>query len=354
MNETPYRIVTFESNLWELYPRKEDVYLESVNRLDGGVTIELWAGSSLEDLSHFTFSVNSEVEQNSRDGRIVLRFVERGEAIHQETLTTIQAVTGDGSRSRAYTLNVNYYPRALYAASGQSTPGWVIVRKTDLAFARTQPGDFLLIEPTEEERLFANNNWGSQLQETTGDHDRATSLAIAIIKGLEGCRGIPSDKINELSPFDQYDYARAGKGGVACENIGPVFSLACNAMDIPCRVLSMFRSHQERAPGEEGWELRLSEGHVTTEIFSRDLNQWIWIDPNFYILGAFLGEEGPLTMLELHLFLNNPNRAKRLRLKCYDPDTDEISMEPYTTCGMRDSLSNYFKQDQFFHFRLKE
>jgi hypothetical protein len=352
MNESPYGTVTFDSNLWKLYPKTEDVYLLSVRRLDEGVSIELRVGSGLEDLSHFSFSVNNQTQQTSEDGRIVITFQDTGQAAHQESTTTICAITRSGDRTRTYSININYYPKELYAASGQSAPGWVIVRNTDLALSQAQPGDYLLIEPSDEEREFARMNWGSRIQDASSEYDRATCLAVGIIKGLEGHRGIPSDRINALSPFEQYEFARSGQGGVACENIGPVFSLACNALDIPCRVLSMFRSHQERDPGEGGYELRLSEGHVTTEIFSAELNQWIWIDPNFYILGAFLGEEGPLTMLEIHFFLNNPNRAKRLRFKCYDAEADEICTEPFETCRKRDSLTNYFKQDQSFHFKL--
>ena len=354
MTETSCRTLTFDTNLWELYPKSEGVYLKSISRLDEGVAVQIRLGSSLEDLSHFTYRINDQVPQRSDDGTVRIGFIEDGSPKRQETNTKVCAVSREGTRTRDYAININYYPEELYAASGQSAPGWVIVRNTDLVLSPTRPEDFLLMLPSGDEREFASENWGSQIHGITPDYERAAKLAVCIIQDLEGHRGIPSDHINGLSPFQQYEYARSGESGVACENIGPVFSLACNALDIPCRVLSMFRSHQERAPGEQGYELRLSEGHVTAEVFSKDLNQWVWIDPNFYILSAWLGTEGPLTMMELHLFVNNPNRVGHLNFKCYDAQRGRMTVEPFESCRMKQGLLNYFKQDQHFHFKIKE
>ncbi len=58
--------------------------------------------------------------------------------------------------------------------------------------------------------------------------------------------------------------------------------------------------------------------HSTTEIFDDRLNQWIWIDHTYNVLGAYLGEEGPLNMAEFSLFLNQDERRKRLRVLFYN------------------------------------
>jgi hypothetical protein len=322
MTESPCRTLTFESNLWELYPKSEGVYLKSISRLDDGVAVQIHLGSALEDLSHFTYCINDQESLRSDDGTVRICFKKDGRPAYQEKNTTVCAVSRSGTQTRDYAININYYPKELYAASGQSAPGWVIVRNTDLVFSPSQPEDFMLMLPSQDERAFALDSWGSQIHGITPDYERAARLAVCIIQGLEDHRGIPSDHIN--------------------------------ALDMPCRVLSMFRPHQERAPGENEYELRLSEGHVTAEIFSKDLNQWVWIDPNFYILSAWLGTEGPLTMMELHLFINNPNRAKNLKFKCYDAHQGRISVEPFESCRMKSGLLNYFKQDQYFHYKIKE
>jgi len=41
---------------------------------------------------------------------------------------------------------------------------------------------------------------------------------------------------------------------------------------------------------------------------------WILMDLTYQMLGAFLGDEGPLTTAEFHIFINQPQRRQRLRL----------------------------------------
>ena len=128
---------------------------------------------------------------------------------------------------------------------------------------------------------------------------------------LETHRGVPSDAMGKLSPFDQYRRVMAGKDRLWCGNIATIFTQASNALHIPARR----HRHGNRVgppapPGKEGPVLLLAEGHGTTEIFSDRLDGWVWIDLTFGILAAYLGEEGPLTMAELYVCLNEPALGK--------------------------------------------
>ncbi|MDA0745168.1 MAG: transglutaminase domain-containing protein [bacterium] len=342
-----------EANSWDLYPYQEDVYLQSFERLPSGVAARLLLSSDLQDFSHFLFSTNHAPEQESITGEILLRFEDNHQPKHQQTDTTIRAISKTGKTSRTYHININYYPSELYAANGQTAPGYVIVRNTDLYLGYSRVNDWILHSPTQENIAFAQKTWGHFLKSESSDLVRAQTLARVLIRELQPHRGVPSDEINRLAPFDQYEFTRSGKSGVACENIAPIFCHACNALGIPCRIISMGRPHHPRPPGEPGYELRLSEGHNTTEIFSNTLNQWIWIDLTGYILGAYLGEEGPLTMAELYSFVNHPNRVHRLRLATYDPATDNGLTEPLHKSRRGSSVFNYFKRDQQFTFKKR-
>ena len=156
--------------------------------------------------------------------------------------------------------------------------------------------------------------------------------------------------MGKLSPFDQYRRVMAGKDRLWCGNIATIFTQASNALHIPARVIGMNRVGPPAPPGKEGPVLLLAEGHGTTEIFSDRLDGWVWIDLTFGILAAYLGEEGPLTMAELYVCLNEPARAKRLQLVIYDPKSRSTRKVPALESDKKDSLFNYFKQDQEFHY----
>ena len=167
---------------------------------------------------------------------------------------------------------------------------------------------------------------------------------------LDPHRGIPSDEMNKIGAFAQYERVMAGNDHLWCGNIADIFSYACNALGIPCRRIGMNRHNPVQPPADAPYRLLLAEGHGTTEMFSAQKNQWLWIDLTFYILGAYLGEEGPLNMAELHHHLNDPARLSRLQIVEYDPQTRTERRVPALESGKRDALLNYFKQDQEFHY----
>jgi hypothetical protein len=105
------------------------------------------------------------------------------------------------------------------------------------------------------------------------------------------------------------------------------------------------------AEGENSFEI--AEGHRTTEIFSEDLNRWVWIDLTFGIQGAYLGDQGPITMAELVQYLNDPDRIKGLKVVEYDPEKDAERTVPVLDSGQKKALLNYFRRDQQYRYLRK-
>ncbi len=341
-------MIQLKTNYWKLYPRREDVTLGSLERLTEGAGVRLRLDTSMKTLSHFLYATNDSPFQKSADGQIIIRFEDRHTPEAQYTTTKIKAVSKTGTCSKQYTIGINYYPKELYEASGHTAPGWVIVQNTDIFLSLSRVEDWILQYPTAKEKAYAQDKWGPLIAGAESDYEGARTLAKSIINDLEPHRGIPSDEMGKLSPFEQYERVMTGKDHLWCGNLAAIFSYACNALEIPCRQIGM--SYPWPPDPEEGYRVLLAEGHGTTEIFSEQLNQWIWMDLTFYILGAYLREEGPINMAELYHFLNDPNWAKSLRIVEYDPTTKMENTVSVMESKKKKSLFNYFKRDQQFRY----
>lgn len=344
------RTIDLHTNCWELYPRREAVTLRGMERLRDGFGVELKVENSLRDFSHFVYRVNGAAAQRSSDGKIPIRFQDKHSPAMQSATTSVKAVSVAGVESKPYAISINFYPKELYAAGGQTAPGYIIIQQTDLALTTSRVEDWILHRPSPGDVDFARKTWGRLFSLSHSDYENACALAKSIMDDLEPHRGIPSDEMGKLAPFDQYRRVMAGKDRLWCGNIAGIFSCACNALGIPCRIIGMNRAGPSQPEGQGGPVLLLAEGHGTTEIYSDKMNGWIWMDLTFCILGAYLKEDGPITMAELYSHLNDPNRVQSLRLSVYDPKTRTAKMSPLLESGQKGGLFNYFKRDQQFHY----
>lgn len=240
----------------------------------------------------------------------------------------------DGSGTR-YTLRISCYPSRFYAASGLlNHPDAIILHATpNLHFQppiETAPPS---LELSAGEMEFAMQEWGSRVGvcKEAGDYAVSQALATAIAATLAPHNGVPSNAMMAASPFEQYRRMKAGQGKGYCENWAVIFVDACKAMDIPARAAWLSQPLQK----EDKLVVQYGSSHLTTEIFDRRRNQWIWIDPRFHALGAWLGEEGPLNLAEFCLFLNQPHRRHRLRLAIQQPGDTSSRMLPLDECPKR-------------------
>lgn len=343
--------IVLSRNEPELYPRREEVSLQTLERLSDGVGARLILRSDMADFARFEYAVAGGPFQPASDKTVIVRFIDNHRPDVQKSTTRIRAIDRSGRASREYKIEINFYPRERYAASGQTAPGYVIVQGSDIAMAASRVEEWIINRPTADDLLFARQTWGKMLASNPSPVGKAQGLARAILDALTPHRGIPSDKM-KTTPFEQYRRAVSGQDRVWCGNLADIFVHACVAFGIPARDIGMHRFLSEG----EAYSLMLAEGHSTTEIFDESLNRWVWIDLTFSMLGMELDGYGPVNMVELQRYLNDPALVKGLRALAYDPQTRSEKTIPLLESASRDSLFNYFKRDQIFRYtkRLRE
>jgi hypothetical protein len=337
--------VELRSNERELYPRLEDVAIRSMDRLPGGIGIVLELASDMAGFARFEYSINGAPFREAAGGRLVIAFEDRHAPDVQTTDTRVRAVDASGRFSADRSININYYPRELYARAGQTAPGYVIVRKTEIPVVATRVADWIVDRPTPEDAAFAAATWGPKIEGAATPLDKARRLARAIMEELRERRGTPSDKMN-APPFEQYRRAAAGEDRVWCSNLADIFVRASNALGVPARTVKMMRTLSKGAD----YDLLAAEGHSTTEIFAADLNRWVWIDLTFLMTGMELPGRGPVHMAELVRALNDPDQVGALTALVYDPLAKAERRVSVTDSPSRESLLNFFKKDQTFRY----
>ena len=341
--------IKLDTNYYDLYPRRESVFLQKMDRLTNGVGMLLTLRSSMPALDHFEYSINTGPVRSSKS-QVEFAFEDLHLPKIYRSTAAIRAISVSGAISQNYNISVNYYPPELYAASGMTSAGYVIIQNTDLSLTRTLVEDWVVDSPGAADVAFAQATWGKLVTSGQPDYENARSIIRAILTSLNTHMGIPSDQMPKLSPFDQYRRAMSGADRVWCSNIQSIFTYACNSLGIPARIVGMIRYGPPTPDGVIGPTLMFADGHQTTEIFSESLNAWVWIDNTFNILGGNQGAGGPVTIAEFHRLFNDPIRAKELTILVYDPVTGTTSTVPVLASNQLTALRSYYKRDQEFYY----
>lgn len=339
------KTVELRSNESELYPQREDVAIESLDRLPSGIGVSLKFRSDLEDFGYFLYSINRAENQKSESGVLDITFEDNHKPEAQKAALHIHAVDDSGKNSKNYELIIGYFPKELYEKSGQTAPGYVIVQKSDIPFVSSRVEDWIVDRPDVKDKEFAEKNWGPIVRNFASPREKAQALARSLLESLNPHRGIPSDQM-KTTPFEQYWRAVSGLDHVWCGNLAEIFVRAANALGLPARMIEMHRIWSQG----ENFELRTAEGHATTEIFDDQLNRWIWIDLTFSLLGMELEGYGPIQMAELHRSLNDPEKIKLLYGIEYDIDAKAEKRVNVPASDKKSSLLNFFKKDQTFRY----
>lgn len=342
MNVVALNLRTF---YWDLYPGGEEISIKSISGVEDGVGLTLVL-EGYERFSHFLYCLDGEWVE-SRDGVIKVRFKDDTSTEAQHVTLKVKGILPNGTETKVYSITIGYYPSKLYELSGRTSPSWVIIQKSDLNLLGSRVEDWILEEIPEEDKFYARRTWGDILSQSKNEFEIAKILAKKIIDDLEPHRGIPSDEMNKLSPFKQYERVISGKDKVWCGNISIIYSYALNALGIPCRRIGM--SHQVQSSGK-GFHILLAEGHSTTEIFIKSIGKWVWLDPTFRVLGAYIGDFGPLNMIQFYILLNDKTLADNIHLVEYDPSEKKEKKVPLQESRSLNAILNYFKRDQTFRF----
>ena len=342
--------VQLQSNESELYPHNKEICLATYQQMSEAPGVVLKLQTDVENFSHYLYSIQwnalpPEAPLVNRNGVIPLCF-DRRNPRPQRLKAVIRAVSKSGLESRPFTMELGYYPKEYYSASGQRSPSWLIVHTTDLDLCGSSVADWILERPTAEDRAYARTRWARLLAPLHTDYERARAIARSLIKALRPHEGVPSDKMYFAPPFEQLKRAERGEDHVWCGNYADIFSAACNAMDIPVRKIDMQYVWSSRGQTS----LEIAEGHRTTEVFDRDLNQWIWMDPTFRCWGARTHAGEPLNLADMVQALNDERRTRRLRIAEYDPVTgiEKIVSIARSKCGQ--DLYRFFRQDQHYQY----
>ena len=342
-----FELVELQRNEAVLYPRHGDVTLESLRGLSQRIGVELVLRSDLPGFSHFLVSVDGGQVARSDDGRASVEFEDNHSVDPQRKVFAAFAVDEQGTTTASRSMVFTFHPAESYAQSGRTALAAVVLEYSEIPFVYSQVSDWLVDTPTAQDVEFARATWGVVVDAVSTSHEKASALAKALLDALDPHRGVPSDIMSSLTPFEQFERAIAGDDHVWCENFAMIFVRAAVALGIPARTIEM----TGRSGDTDGsFELLVADGHTTTEIFDTDANRWIWLDLTLNVLGADLPWQGPLNVAGLHRSINDPAVRDQVQLTTYSSATGEEKQVGPTEPGLRDSLLGFFKEEQTYWY----
>jgi hypothetical protein len=348
----------WEQNYTDLYPEESEVILSGVAVADKGIGLRFKFASRLADFAHLVVQTNlvnsadfpslSALGATECDGEYDLDITDNHKPVAQRYDITVQAVNNLGVRSKAYHIEIGFYPREFYAKSGNSRGPYLILQRSDLVLAAAAAEYLANTEATEADKKFAQDKFGALLKSGASDYARVCALAQALIADLAPHRGIPSDAMTGPG-LEQYRRAMAGLDHVWCGNIAAIFKHAAEALEIPVRTIILGNPGGKNKEGTVTF--LMAEGHSTNEVFLKDTGQWIWVDLTTECVGAFLDEVGPLNLAEFAIMFAHKDRRQHLRLLEYDPKTGQSSKVPLVGSSHYKTYLNYYKPEQRFTYQ---
>jgi len=323
----------YKETYHDLYTGREPIMFKSIKELPGDkLGVRVAFTSNMKDVTGFLVSANKGAYKESKTGSTSIVFEDNDQL--QEKSIFVKAMFDSGENSPALEIKFRAAARKFFISKKmENHPAYITIKNSPpVPLVTSGPDDFIKLTATPAEKRFAQKQWGDHISDTRSSYENAISLSKAIMHELWPHNGFPSDAMTGLRPFQQYKRMVSGKDFGFCSNFAMIFTCACNALSIPTRQVNLgcVISITEKV------NIQLGTQHASTEIFDDKTNQWIWVDLQFYTLGVFLGKEGPLNLAELHLFLENPERRKRLRLKIYDMDTRMEKMIPLNKSSVKD------------------
>lgn len=327
-------LVTLYANRPELYPSRQPLAIKSVAPLAGAVGARVTFDVPAGQVPPFEGTGDASFTPRSSLGALDVLFADSTAS----GAAALALSPPDGSP--ALPLAIKLESAADLAARGVDGPPRLTFTEFGVPFAYSAVEDWMVRPASTTEVAFAEATWGAVVAAETGPTAKAQALAKAIMTALEPSRGVPSDAMR-APPFEQYQRAVAGLDQVWCSNIAQIFSLACNALGIPSRILALARTQEL---GSE-YDLLTAEGHNTTEIFDAERNAWVWIDATSYMLSMELPGIGLLNTVELQRALADPTRLPLLTVLEYDPVTGQAFRRDSKTSLNWGDLDRFFNAD---------
>lgn len=349
-------LVFSNQQYWEFHPTEEPLALRKVERTSDGIGLVLSVATAFE-FGSLEASGEGVAQVTVEGDTITVRFPDENTlepALHRLTLI---AISTTGARTAPHHMAFHYASAARDALNGRVMRNRVIVKDTDLPVAYSRVADWIIEQPTDTDRVYAQNRWGALTTNLCGAYAKARAVTRAVIDDFEPQRGTPSDAMNRLHPFRQHERIIAGIDHGWCANMAEVLCLALNSLDVPCRLVRMRNTYYNatsNAPGEN-FEVLLAGGHTIAEIYDAELKQWIWLDPSQRQLAARDAGGHLLCLAEIHHRVNHAQQRDDLRLDHYDPMTQTETTYALPDSPVRANVLHYCKREQrFYYFKRRD
>ena len=339
-------MVKLKNELWDFNHGREILTIKSIDEVAGDeIGIKMVLQPHIAEFSHFLVSGDGSKLQRSPDSSIVADFNLDDDSA-QETSFTVKLISHDGKQSEPFGIDLICNAQKYWESRGaKGYPNWVTVKT--YPFINFTPAysieNWIYKKPTNDEINYAEAKWRMLIKYVDSDYEKAKLLGKAILDDLKPHVGVPSDSM-KIPPFEQYERMISGKDKGFCTNFAHIFIHACNSLGIPARRIHLEKVHSR----SEKYSVRMGGMHSTIEIFDEQLNQWVWFDINSNALGAYLGQVGPLSMVEFCLFLNQKERRKSLRLVIYDHKEKIEKLLPLNECPNK--YASFAGWDTEFHY----
>jgi VCBS repeat-containing protein len=333
-----HQVFNLFSNDRELFPEREPISVESIDRLEGAIGARITFASALPAFDSDGTAVASPDAPDS----ISVAFSDTGLPEVQSTSVTLWPSGSAGPE----TFSLSFENTAWLTQHGRSGPARVIITEMPIPAASTRVEDWLIGTPTNDDISFAQATWGAAVDGFSSPTEKAQALARILIDQLEPYRGVPSDLMNRSRPFDQWLLATSGQGLVWCTNIAEIFTLASKSLGIPARIGALGRTLSIGS----NYIVQIAEGHATTEVFDEMTNRWVWIDPTVYMLGMQPQGGRLLNISETLASLNDPARFQVLLAVDYDSSTRLQSTVPAERSAHLADLRRFFGRDTMLAF----
>ena len=159
-------------------------------------------------------------------------------------------------------------------------------------------------------------------------------IANYILKGIDQCRGIPSDIMDSLSPLKQFSFAKNSRSKIWCGNFTNIFSYFANNAGVLTRYVAM--------EGKVGDVFK--SPHVFNECFIKEYNTWILVDLTSKAIcvknssGEFLNT--------IDLYNSHKLNANNLIVTTFEKD----SIKEVAYSKIKDFYDYFFNQNTSFLF----
>ncbi|TSA51189.1 MAG: hypothetical protein D4R43_01175 [Sphingobacteriales bacterium] len=334
-----------------LYPPAGEIFyskLERVKRNDQNICgLNIYLTNTLSDFKAYYFQINNSKSEKS-DGKIFIPFFSDSLKL-QKAVLYIWAST-ENATTKEYSMNITYEPKQLFRSAGKSSYSndLITIGETDLVLVEKQVSDFIIYSPATDEINFARKEFTNN---KSTEANEVEIIAKKIIKNLSDHQGTPSDSMDGISSFAQYQRAMEGKDKVWCGNFADIFSYAGACLNIPIRRIGLGSTYDSI----EDPVIMNAEGHTTTEVYDIQKKEWYLVDLTFNLLKVYVNgkENHPLNFIEFYYSINDPLMEKLLMIEEYNTEKNEVLIIPITESRFYHDYKKFYKLNQRFAFGTK-